>query len=166
MSGQGTGDCAGPRRYYPKVTLDTHVSRDRPARQRRQVGLLWRHPADFGAFHYERADLRRVRSPAQTRYGRGRSASSGERTCWSARLRCTRCVEGVHRLRTALKKQDAAEKLLTASKSAFDAVLDSSKQGLSTYPEVVTAERNLTGCACDQFTIRSGHLHPSSGMLH
>src|SRR5438477_1614308 len=46
--------------------------------------------------------------------------------------------------RTALKKQDAAEKLLTASKSAFDAVLDSYKQGLSTYTEVVTAERNLT----------------------
>src|SRR5438445_10256953 len=46
--------------------------------------------------------------------------------------------------RTALKKQDAAEQLLTASKSAFDAVLDSYKQGLSTYTEVVTAERNLT----------------------
>ena len=45
---------------------------------------------------------------------------------------------------TALKKQDAAEKLLTASKSAFDAVLESYKQGLSTYPEVVNAERNLS----------------------
>src|SRR5438270_2438649 len=38
--------------------------------------------------------------------------------------------------KTALKKQDAAEKLLTASKSAFDAVLESYKQGLSTYPDV------------------------------
>src|SRR5438128_4525194 len=46
--------------------------------------------------------------------------------------------------RTALRKQDAAEKLLTASKSAFDAVLESYKQGLSTYPEVVSTERNLT----------------------
>ena len=46
--------------------------------------------------------------------------------------------------RTALKKQDAAEKLLTASKSAFDALLESYKQGLSTYTEVVNAERNLT----------------------
>jgi outer membrane protein TolC len=34
--------------------------------------------------------------------------------------------------------------LLTASKSAFDAVLESYKQGLSTYPEVVSTERNLT----------------------
>jgi len=46
--------------------------------------------------------------------------------------------------RTALKKQDAAEKLVTASRSAFDAVLESYKQGLSTYPEVVSTERNLT----------------------
>jgi outer membrane protein len=46
--------------------------------------------------------------------------------------------------RTALKKQDAAEKLLTASKSAFDAVLESYKRGLSTYPEVASTERNLT----------------------
>jgi len=46
--------------------------------------------------------------------------------------------------KTALKKQDAAEKLVTASKSAFDAVLESYKQGLSTYTEVVTAERNLS----------------------
>jgi outer membrane protein len=45
---------------------------------------------------------------------------------------------------TALKKQNAAEKLLIASKSAFDAVLESYKQGLSTYPEVVSAERNLS----------------------
>jgi outer membrane protein len=46
--------------------------------------------------------------------------------------------------KTALKKQDATEKLLTASKSAFDAVLESYKQGLSTYPDVASAERNLS----------------------
>jgi outer membrane protein len=39
--------------------------------------------------------------------------------------------------RTALKKQDAAEKLVTASKSAFDAVLESYKQGLSTYTRLL-----------------------------
>ena len=66
-------------------------------------------------------------------------------------------------IRTALKKQDAAEKLLTASKSAFDAVLESYKQGLSTYTEVVTAERNLTRCACDQSRHAGSNLHHSSG---
>jgi outer membrane protein TolC len=57
--------------------------------------------------------------------------------------------------RTALKKQDAAEKLLTASKSAFDAVLESYKQGLSTYPEVVSTERNLTAALATSHDTRA-----------
>ena len=44
---------------------------------------------------------------------------------------------------TALRKQDSAAKLVIASQNAFDAVLESYKQGLSTYPEIVSAERNL-----------------------
>jgi outer membrane protein len=46
--------------------------------------------------------------------------------------------------KTALRKQDSAAKLVTASQNAFDAVLQSYQQGLSTYPEIMTAERNLT----------------------
>jgi outer membrane protein len=45
--------------------------------------------------------------------------------------------------RTALRKQDSATKLVTASQNAFDAVLESYKNGLSTYPEIVSAQRNL-----------------------
>ena len=45
--------------------------------------------------------------------------------------------------KTALRKQDSAAKLLTASQNAFDAVLESYQHGLSTYPEIVSAERNL-----------------------
>jgi outer membrane protein len=45
--------------------------------------------------------------------------------------------------KTALRKQDSAAKLVTASQNAFDAVLESYKNGLSTYPEIVSAERNL-----------------------
>ena len=45
--------------------------------------------------------------------------------------------------KTALRKQDSAVKLVTASQNAFDAVLESYKQGLSTYPEIVSAQRNL-----------------------
>ena len=45
--------------------------------------------------------------------------------------------------KTALRKQDSAAKLVTASQNAFDAVLDSYKNGLSTYPEIVSAQRNL-----------------------
>ena len=45
--------------------------------------------------------------------------------------------------KTPLRKQDSAAKLVIASQNAFDAVLESYKQGLSTYPEIVSAERNL-----------------------
>jgi hypothetical protein len=45
--------------------------------------------------------------------------------------------------KTALRKQDSAAKLVIASQNAFDAVLESYKQGLSTYPEIVSAERSL-----------------------
>src|SRR5229473_1704455 len=46
--------------------------------------------------------------------------------------------------KTALRKQDSAAKLVTASQNAFDAVLESYKNGLSTYPEIVSAQRNLS----------------------
>jgi outer membrane protein len=45
--------------------------------------------------------------------------------------------------KTALRKQDSAVKLVSASQNAFDAVLESYKNGLSTYPEIVSAQRNL-----------------------
>ena len=41
--------------------------------------------------------------------------------------------------KTALRKQDSAAKLVIALQNAFDAVLESYKQGLSTYPEIVSA---------------------------
>jgi outer membrane protein TolC len=46
--------------------------------------------------------------------------------------------------RTSLREQDAAAKLLTAAENAYAAVLESYKNGLSTYPEVVNSERDLT----------------------
>jgi outer membrane protein len=45
--------------------------------------------------------------------------------------------------KTALRKQDSAAKLLTASQDAYDSVLESYQHGLSTYPEIVSAQRNL-----------------------
>jgi len=45
--------------------------------------------------------------------------------------------------KTALRKQESAVKLVTASQNAFDAVLESYENGLSTYPEIVSAQRNL-----------------------
>ncbi len=45
--------------------------------------------------------------------------------------------------KTALRKQDSAAKLVIASQNAFEAVLESYENGLSTYPEIVSAQRNL-----------------------
>src|SRR5712675_1383046 len=45
--------------------------------------------------------------------------------------------------KTALRKQESAVKLVTASQNAFEAVLESYENGLSTYPEIVSAQRNL-----------------------
>jgi len=45
--------------------------------------------------------------------------------------------------RTALREEDAATKLLSAAENAYAAVVESYKNGLSTYPEV-NAERDVT----------------------
>jgi outer membrane protein TolC len=57
--------------------------------------------------------------------------------------------------KTALRKQDSAAKLVIASQNAFDAVLESYKQGLSTYPEIVSAERNLASARSVSHDTRS-----------
>lgn len=46
-------------------------------------------------------------------------------------------------LKTAMQKQDAAEILLSAAQTAFDASLESFKRGLGTYVDVEVAQRNL-----------------------
>ena len=46
-------------------------------------------------------------------------------------------------LKTAMRKQDAAEVLLSAAQTAFDASLESYKHGLGTYVDVEVAQKNL-----------------------
>ena len=58
--------------------------------------------------------------------------------------------------KTALRKQESAAKLVTASQNAFDAVLESYKNGLSTYPEIVSAQRNLTSARSVSHDTQSG----------
>jgi len=58
-------------------------------------------------------------------------------------------------LRTALRKQESAEKLLAAAQSAFDATLQSYQNGLDTYVDVATAQRNLTAARSTVVDARS-----------
>ena len=47
-------------------------------------------------------------------------------------------------LKTALRKQESADKLLAAAQSAFDASLEAYQHGLGTYVDTQNAQRNVT----------------------
>src|SRR6266498_2005132 len=131
--------------YYPKVTLDAHFSETDLEVSVAKSDYFGGTRPTFGAFLTMNVPIfdgfaRRYKleiAEADLHQAENELAGAREpaaREVWKAYTD----------YKTALNKQDAAEKLLTASQSAFDAVLDSYKQGLSTYPEVVSAERNLT----------------------
>src|SRR6201993_4640924 len=131
--------------YYPKVTLDAHFSETDLQVSVEKSDYFGGTRPTFGAFLTMNVPIfdgfARRHKPDMAEAGLRQAENelagardSAAREVWKTYTDYT----------TALKKQDAAEKLLTASKSAFDAVLDSYKQGLSTYPEVVSTERNLT----------------------
>ena len=131
--------------YYPKVTLDAHVSETELDVSVANSDFFGGARPTFGAFLTMNVPIfdgfaRRYKlDMAEADLHQAENELAGARD--SAARDVWKAYTGY---RTALKKQDAAEKLLTASKSAFDAVLESYKQGLSTYPEVVSTERNLT----------------------
>jgi outer membrane protein len=131
--------------YYPKVTLDAHFSETDLEVSVAKSDYFGGTRPTFGAFLTMNVPIfdgfarRHKLDMAEAELHQAENELSGARD--SAAREVWKAYTGYT---TALKKQDAAEKLLTASKSAFDAVLESYKQGLSTYPEVVSAERNLS----------------------
>ena len=58
-------------------------------------------------------------------------------------------------LKTALRKQDAADKLLAAAQSAFDASLEAYQHGLGTYVDTQNAQRNVTAARSTVVDTRS-----------
>src|SRR5438552_4455273 len=131
--------------YYPKVTFDTHFTETDLQVSVAKSDYFGGTRPTFGAFLTMNVPIfdgfarRHKLDMAEADLHQAENELAGARD--SAARDVWKAYTGY---RTALNKQDAAEKLVTASKSAFDAVLDSYKQGLSTYTEVVTAERNLT----------------------
>jgi outer membrane protein TolC len=131
--------------YYPKVTLDGHFTETDLQVSIAKSDYFGGTRPTFGAFLTMNVPIfdgfarRHKLDMAEADLHQAENELAGARD--SAARDVWKAYTGY---RTALKKQDAAEKLLTASKSAFDAVLESYKQGLSTYTEVVTAERNLS----------------------
>src|SRR5215510_7131804 len=131
--------------YYPKVTLDAHVSET-------ELQVSVKNSPYFGGGDYTLGAFLTMEVPIFDGFARQHKLDMAEADLDQAENELAGARDSAARevwkaytdFRTALKKQDAAEKLVTASKSAFDAVLESYKQGLSTYTEVVTTERNLS----------------------
>jgi outer membrane protein TolC len=131
--------------YYPKVALDAHVSETELDVSIAGSRYFGDNKPTYGAFvtatvpifdgfarrhkmEMAEADLR----GAQNELAGARDTAVRE--VWKAYTD----------FNTALRKQDSAAKLLSASQNAFDAVLESYRNGLSTYPEILNAQRNLT----------------------
>src|SRR6266576_1970511 len=131
--------------YYPKVTLDTHFTETDLQVSVAKSDYFGGTRPTFGAFLTMNVPIfdgfarRHKLDIADDELHQAENELAGARDSAAREV-----WKAYTDYRTALNKQDAAEKLLTASQSAFDAVLDSYKQELSTYPDVVSAERNLT----------------------
>jgi outer membrane protein TolC len=130
--------------YYPKIAVDAHL-----AETRLDVSA-----ADSSYFGSERATYGAgvtVEVPIFDGFGRREKLRLAEAELHAAESELSGARDEVVRevwkaytdCKTALRKQDAAAKLLTAAENAYNAVLESYQNGLSTYVEVVSSQRNV-----------------------
>jgi len=131
--------------FYPKVALDAHVGRLRLDVSIDDSDFFGDDHTVYGAGiaievpifdGFERREKLRL-AEADLRAAESELAGARDaavREVWKA----------FTDFKTALRKQDAAAKLLAAAENADAAVLDSYQHGLSTYVEVVNAQRNVT----------------------
>src|SRR5216684_3083726 len=131
--------------YYPKVAVDAHVTETELDVSIANSPFFGDHRPTYGVFLTASVpifdgfarDRQMDIAKAELRGAENELAGardSAVREVWKAYTD----------FKTALRKQDSAAKLVTASQNAFDAVLESYKNGLSTYPEIVSAQRNLS----------------------
>ncbi len=130
--------------YYPKVAIDAHVTET-------ELDVSINHSDYFGDHRPTYGVFLTASVPIFDGFARDRQMDmakaelrAAENELAGARDSAVRDVWKAYTdFKTALRKQDSATKLVTASQNAFDSVLESYKQGLSTYPEIVSAQRNL-----------------------
>jgi outer membrane protein len=131
--------------YYPKVAIDAHVTETELDVSIKNSPYFGDHRPTYGVFLTASVpifdgfarDRQLDMAKAELRGAENELAGARDaavREVWKAYTD----------FKTALRKQDSATKLVTASQNAFDAVLESYKNGLSTYPEIVSAQRNLS----------------------
>src|SRR6266699_1675673 len=130
--------------YYPKVAIDAHVSETELDVSIAGSKYFGDNKPTVGAFLTASVPIfdgfaRRHKTEMAEAELRG-----AENELAGARDSAVREVWKAYTdFKTALRKQEYAAKLVAASQNAFDAVLESYKNGLGTYPEIVSAQRNL-----------------------
>src|SRR5438270_5270413 len=130
--------------YYPKVVIDAHVSET-------ELDVSIGGSKYFGDNQPTWGGFLTVSVPIFDGFARRHKMEMAEAELRGAENELAGARDSAVRevcqaytdFKTALRKQDSAAKLVTASQNAFDAVLESYKNGLSTYPEIVSAQRNL-----------------------
>src|SRR5467141_3253609 len=130
--------------YYPKVAIDAHATET-------ELDVSINHSDYFGDHRPTYGVFLMASVPIFDGFGRRHKMEMAEAELHGAENELAGARDSAVRevwkaytdFKTALRKQDFAAKLVTASQNAFDAVLESYKNGLSTYPEIVSAQRNL-----------------------
>src|SRR5437588_5203184 len=130
--------------YYPKVAIDAHATETELDVSIAHSDYLGHHRPTYGVFLTASV-------PIFDGFGRRHKMEMAEAELHGAANELAGARDSAVRevwkaytdFKTALRKQESAAKLVTASQNAFDAVLESYKNGLSTYPEIVSAQRNL-----------------------
>jgi outer membrane protein len=130
--------------YYPKVAVDAHVTET-------ELDVSIAHSPYFGDHRPTYGVFLTASVPIFDGFARDRQMDMAKADLRAAESELAGARDGAVRevwkaytdFKTALRKQESAAKLVTASQNAFDAVLESYKNGLSTYPEIVSAQRNL-----------------------
>src|SRR5438132_9448236 len=130
--------------YYPKVAIDAHVTETELDVSINHSDYFGDHRPTYGVFLTASVPI----FDGFARRHKMEMAEAGlhgaENELAGARDSAVREVWKAYTdFKTALRKQESAAKLVAASQNAFDAVLESYKNGLSTYPEIVSAQRNL-----------------------
>ncbi|HEY2713017.1 MAG TPA: TolC family protein [Chthoniobacterales bacterium] len=131
--------------YYPKVAIDAHASETKLDVSIAGSNYFGDTRPTYGAFVTATVPIfdgfarRHKMEAAEADFHAAENELAGAR---DAAVR--EVWKAYTDFKTALRKEESAAKLVTASKNAFDAVLESYQHGLTPYPEVINAERNLT----------------------
>src|ERR1700730_5254824 len=130
--------------YYPKVAIDAHATET-------ELDVSINHSDYFGDHRPTYGVFLTASVPIFDGFGRRYKMEMAEAELHGAENELAGARDSAVRevwkadtdFKTALRKQDSATKLVIASQNAFDAALESYKQGLSTYREIASAQRNL-----------------------